>query len=170
MRFNKKIYLVVGSLVMVICGLYYVKKTVYVKQSAGVIPTENKDVDSFRLLCMLYACDCPNWVDYKKYTDYQADTSMDKKEFDTYFNDSYYIEGKGATDYIEGNIGLVIDFFGKLDTTRRLSKEDIYMDAEPIKGKIFMYSRYKIIDHGVSRPHYPPDYTEPTDLGRPENQ
>ena len=78
--------------------------------------------------------------------------------------------GLSAKDYPEENIGVIIDFFGKLDTTRRLSKEDIYMNSEPIKGKVIMYSRYKVIDRGVPRSHYPPDYSDSTDLGRTKNQ
>jgi hypothetical protein len=170
MKLNKNNYLFFCILIALIFSFYYSIKMTNYKPLIDLESIENKDVDSFRLLCMVYACDCPNWVDYKKYTDYQADTSANKKEFDVYFNDSYYIERNGAKDYPKENIGLIIDFFGKLDTTKRLSKEDIYMGTEPIKGKIMMYSRYKIIEQGLSHPYFPPEYTDSTDLGRPENQ
>ena len=170
MRHNKSIYFIVGGLMIAVYGFYYFSKTVNHKQPIDLIPTENQDVDSFRLMRIMYACDCPHWVDYKKYIDYKADTSVNKKGFDYYFNDSYYIERHGARDYPDDRNGMVIDFFGKLDTTRRLSKEPIYMDSYPIKGKVIMYSRYKIIDKGISQSDYPPDYRDSTDLGLPENQ
>ena len=170
MRLNKNTYLIVSSLIAFCCGIYYFSKTVNHKRAIDLMLTKNQAVDSFRLLRIMYACDCPHWVDYKKYADYQADTCVNKKGFDDYFDDSYYIERNGANDYPNDRNGMVIDFFGKLDTTRRLSKEPIYMNPYPIKGKIIMYSRYKIIEQGVSSPHYPSDYTDSTDLGRLENQ
>jgi hypothetical protein len=115
------------------------------KKTPGLEPITHQGLDSFRLVYTILACDCPNWVDYRKRMEYEADSNPNKKEFDSMFNDSYYIERKETSDVPEGKAGMVVDFFGKLDTNRRLSKEDIYMDPEPIKGKVVMYSKFKIV-------------------------
>ena len=136
-------------LTVLICVFFSCGKVVKNEQLSGSTSIEHKD-DSFRLVYTVSACDCPDWVDYKKSEQYKADLNPNKKQFDTTFEDSYYIERNGTNTYPELKMGMVVDFFGKLDTNKRLSKEAIYMDPNPIKGKIIMYSNYKIIKQGIT--------------------
>lgn len=143
-----------------------------VNHNQKYLPIVNKGIDSLRLICIMYACDCPNWVDYNKYMKNEEDINLNKEQFNTTFDDSYYIEREdlGLGNCLVEQNGMVVDFFGKLDTFKRLSKENIYMDPNPIKGKVVIYTDYKIIDKGFPKTYYPPEYTDSTDLGRPENQ
>lgn len=105
--------------------------------------------DTFRLMCVNYACDCPAWVDYKKYMQYLKANNIEGGGFDTLFNDHYYLEQAGGIPYPleQDRAGIIVDFYGQIDTIKRLSKEPIYMDPEPIKGKIMMYKRFRTIQY-----------------------
>jgi hypothetical protein len=59
--------------------------------------------------------------------EYVKANNMEGGGFDALFNDHYYLEQAGGISYPleQHKTGVVVDFYGQIDTIRRLSKEPL---------------------------------------------
>lgn len=110
------------------------------------ITDNTSNLDTLTLINLGYACECPDWFDYHVYESLGRD-ERDKISHELDFQNSYYIERHDSNSLLCNDYSRrIVEFIGKIDTTPRYSKDEDYQEPSPPKGKVFIYSSFRVIE------------------------